>query len=223
MAGPDSPSRRSCSGGVACKEESDQITDLGQKCGRERTGGQRHHRGQCGRPVPGTKPLFSRGSHHGERRRGVDWHFSVVLTGTSPKSNSGTKFDVSWSFTPECDTGPCSVQVDILATSCASGSCAQTPPQFDFAGAHSRHQVSRQLFAVKTGCNAYGQYWPYGYEQQTTLILPPASTAKVGIIGTEPIRKVSVLSGTMAIREASTGTRGCNSHAERFNLRGKVR
>jgi hypothetical protein len=53
--------------------------------------------------------------------------FSVVLPGTSPKSVHGARYHLSWSFTPECDDGPCAVQVDTLANSCPSGSCAQPP------------------------------------------------------------------------------------------------
>jgi hypothetical protein len=35
--------------------------------------------------------------------------FSVVLAGTSPKSVHGLTYHLNWSFTPECDSGPCSV------------------------------------------------------------------------------------------------------------------
>jgi hypothetical protein len=150
--------------------------------------------------------------------------FSVVVTGTSPKSVHGTIYHLSWSFTPECDSGPCAVQVDTLANSCPSGSCAQSPSQFDFAGAQLGLTGGkyRGTFVVKTGCNAKGEYLPYAYEQHTTLTLSAASSAEVGTIGTEPIRHVSAISGSLAIREASTRTRGCNSYSERFKLRGKV-
>jgi hypothetical protein len=116
------------------------------------------------------------------------------------------------------------VQVDTLANGCPSGSCAQTPSQFDFAGAQLRlaGRTYRGTFVVKTGCSAHGEYWPYAYRQHTTLTLSAASSAQVGTIGTEPIRQVSAISGSLTIRDASTGLRGCNSYTDKFKVRGKV-
>jgi hypothetical protein len=128
------------------------------------------------------------------------------------------------SHLPDADSGPCAVEVDTLANSCPSGSCAQPPSEFDFAGpklslAGGKY---RGTFVVKTGCNARGEYWPYAYEQHTILAFSAASSAEVGTIGTEPIRHVSAISGSLTIREASTGTRGYSSYSERFELPGKV-
>jgi hypothetical protein len=150
--------------------------------------------------------------------------FSVAIRGTAPQAVRGTRYQINWSFTPECDSGPCAVQVDTLASSCVSGSCPQPPSEFSFAGnqltlAHGTYQGS---FSVKTGCTVNGDYWPYAYRQHTTLTLAPTSAATVGSIGATPLRNVSALSGHLSLREVSTGTRGCGSYAESFTLHGKA-
>jgi hypothetical protein len=150
--------------------------------------------------------------------------FSIVIRGTAPKAVRGAHYQLNWSFTPECDAGPCAVQVDTLASSCVSGSCPQPPSEFSFAGnqlalAHGTYQGS---FSVKTGCTVNGNYWPYAYKQHTTVTLSPTAAATVGSIGSSPVRNVSALSGHLSLREVSTGTRGCGTYTESFNLHGKV-
>ena len=150
--------------------------------------------------------------------------FSVVIRGTAPKAVRGSHYQVNWSFTPACDAGACAVEVDTLASSCVSGSCPQPPDQFSFAGdqlalAHGTYQGS---FSVKTGCTVNGNYWPYAYQQHTTLTLSPTAAATVGSIGASPLRNVSALTGHLSLREVSTGTRGCGTYTETFSLRAKA-
>jgi hypothetical protein len=105
-----------------------------------------------------------------------------------------------------------------------SGSCAQPPDQFSFAGdrlalAHGTYQGN---FSVKTGCTVNGNDSPYAYQQHTTLTLIPTAAATVGSIGSTPLRNVSALSGRLMVREVSTGTRGCGTYAETFSLRARA-
>jgi hypothetical protein len=150
--------------------------------------------------------------------------FSIVARATAPKSIGGTVYRVDWSFTPDCDSGACAVEVDTLASSCVSGSCPQPPSQFSFAGDHLAlvHGRYQGTFLVKTGCTSNGTYWPYAYEQHTKLSLSPTAAATIGSIGSTPLRNVSAISGTLTVKEASTGTRGCGTYTETFNVRGKV-
>jgi hypothetical protein len=150
--------------------------------------------------------------------------FAMVIHGTAPKSVARSSYDVGWSFTPACDSGPCAVEVDTLASSCESGACPEPPSQFSLAGNelslhHGRYQGT---FSVKTGCTSNGTYLPYAYKQRTTLTLSPIAAAIVGSIGTTPVRHVSALAGTLSLKEISTGTRGCGTYTEKFSLRGRV-
>jgi len=47
--------------------------------------------------------------------------FAVVLTDVSPRDFRGTHYSMGWSFTPFCDVGACSVDVDSEANACAIG------------------------------------------------------------------------------------------------------
>lgn len=150
--------------------------------------------------------------------------FAMVLKATAPKSFIGHSYRVGWSFTPECDSGACAVQVDTEASSCVSGSCAEPPSEFSFAGDHLSlaHGTYQGRFTVKTDCNLQHTDYPYGYEQRTKLSLSPTAAATIGTIGTTPVRNVSALSGTLTLREVSTGIRGCNTFTEKYKVRGNV-
>jgi hypothetical protein len=150
--------------------------------------------------------------------------FSVSIRGTAPKAVHGAHYQINWSFTPECDAGACAVQVDTLASSCVSGSCPQPPSEFSFAGDQLAFSHGAYLgsFSVKTGCTVNGNYWPYAYQQHTTLTLSPTAAATVGSIGSTPLRNVSALTGHLSLRAVSTGTRGCGTYTQSFSLHGKV-
>jgi hypothetical protein len=150
--------------------------------------------------------------------------FAIVLKATAPKSFVGHTYRVGWSFTPECDSGACDVQVDTVASSCVSGSCAEPPSQFSFAGDQLSltHGVYQGTFSVKTDCTTNGNDYPYGYNQHTNLSLHPTAAASVGTIGTTPVRHVSALSGTLTLKEVSTGTRGCGTFTEKYKVHGNV-
>jgi len=151
--------------------------------------------------------------------------FSVTLNVTSPAQYAGQKYSVSWSFTPSCGSGACSVQVSTSANACPSGQCAQPPSAFQFADETLAYSAGhyKGSFVVTTSCNSSTGYWPYAYSQRTTLDLAPTAAAKVGTVGSQPLTQVSEISGTLTITGTPNSTgeyQGCAPYADTLSVRG---
>jgi hypothetical protein len=155
--------------------------------------------------------------------------FSVTLRGTSPKSARSQHFELGWSFTAECATGACSVQVSTTANSCVSGTCAQPPSPF----AYTHEQLAlvkgryNGQFVVAVGCytNASGTYWPTAYSQRTWLNIAPSATAVVGSIGSTSLRQVSAISGQLRVAGSPTAIgrkEGCGPYATTYSVSGRA-
>jgi hypothetical protein len=155
--------------------------------------------------------------------------FLVKLKGVSPKSARSQHFGLFWSFTAECSTGACGVEVSTTAGSCASGSCPQPPSPFQYAdeqldlvGGHYKGE-----FVVNVGCytDASRTYWPTAYNQRTWLNIVPSATAVVGSIGSAPLRQVSAIAGQLRVAGSPTAIgrkQGCGPYATTYSVGGKA-
>jgi hypothetical protein len=153
--------------------------------------------------------------------------FTVTLTIVTPHKYRGQRYSVAWGFTPACDQGACNVQVDTEANACPSGQCAQPPSAFDFAGDNLSYLKGRYkgTFVITTSCNASSGYWPYAYNQHTTLALTPSAVAAVGSIGNQPLKQVSAIAGTLTISGSPNATgrkQGCGPYLYTLSVHGKA-
>jgi hypothetical protein len=127
-------------------------------------------------------------------------NFSATLQVVKPTKFRSYHSAVSWSFTAECNSGPCDVTISTLANSCVTGSCASPPSFLEFADAPLNYRAGSYsgTFTVENGCNADGTYYPYAYNQRTTLMLKPQASQQVGV-GAVAMRQVTKFSGSLRI------------------------
>jgi hypothetical protein len=127
-------------------------------------------------------------------------NFGATLQVVSPTKFRSYHYAVSWSFTAECNAGPCAVTVSTLANSCAAGSCPSPPAFLEFADAPLDYRSGSYsgTFTVETGCSAGGTSYPYAYDQRTSLVLKPSASEQVGV-GEMATRQVTRLSGSLRI------------------------
>jgi hypothetical protein len=126
--------------------------------------------------------------------------FSAALEVVKPAAYRSYHYAVSWAFTADCDAGPCDVTISTLANSCAAGNCPAPPAFLEFADAPLRYAggVYSGTFTVKSGCTASGTYYPYAYEQRTTLTLKPTADQQVGV-GATATNQVTKLTGSLQV------------------------
>jgi hypothetical protein len=122
--------------------------------------------------------------------------YNVSFHVVTPTADRRDKTTLSLGFTAECTSGACNVTVSTLANACPSGSCGQPPADLTFSTELLRLGGGeyKGTFTIKTGCTAKQTYFPYAYEQRTTLTIRPTAAQGAG-----ESRDVSRFVGTLEL------------------------
>ncbi|MGH9099921.1 MAG: hypothetical protein ACRDV8_06795 [Acidimicrobiales bacterium] len=122
--------------------------------------------------------------------------FGVSFHVVQPAADRRDRTTLDLAFTEQCSSSACEATVSTLAESCASGSCGQPPSDLSFADDLLRLRGSKYegTFTLKTGCTAQGTYFPYAYDQRTTVAIRPTSTQDIG-----GVRQVTRFVGTLGL------------------------
>jgi hypothetical protein len=130
-------------------------------------------------------------------------------------------FKTVWGFAPMCDSGACNTSISTVETLCSNTiNCEILQGEMSFAQ-ETLHYVSgtyRATFPTLSGCYSNGTYWPYAYNQTTTVVVRPTAAT-----GTGGARTVSKIAGTVTEKgHPGTGgkAQGCRAWSWKLSVTG---